>query len=119
MRFDPLVEARRRLHHGCMNTYQVTVVETDAGPDPAMRERLARCAAFRLGSLERRTGHYPQVGGEFDMLDHFEGRFLWERSDEEMVDDPPSRVDYEVLAVDPLAPPTAPGVVKVQVRIVF
>jgi hypothetical protein len=83
------------------------------------RRRSRHAYTLHVTDLERRTGHYPQVGGEFDMLDHFEGRFLWERSDEEMVDDPPSRVDYEVLAVDPLAPPTAPGVVKVQVRIVF
>jgi hypothetical protein len=101
-----------------MNTYQVTVVETHDGPDAAMRERLARCAAFRLESLERRAKHYPRVGGEFDMLDHFEGRFLWERSDEEMVNDPPSRVDYEVVGVDPPEPPATPGLVQVQVRIV-
>lgn len=119
MRFDPLVAARRHLHHGRMNTYQVIVVETTNGPDAAMRERLAQCAAFRLSRLEQRQGHYPRRGGEFDMLDHFEGRFLWERSDEELVDEPPSRVDYEVVAVDPEQPPATPGLVKVMVRIVF
>jgi hypothetical protein len=102
-----------------MNTYQVTVAETAGGPDAAMRERLATCAAFRLGTLERRTGHYPQAGGEFDMLDNFSGPFFWERSQDEIANDPPSRVDYEVISVDPALPPGAAQTVRVVVRIVF
>jgi len=102
-----------------MNSYEVTVAETAGGPDAAMRERLATCAAFRLATLERRTGHYPQAGGEFDMLDNFAGAFLWERNDDEIANDPPSRVDYQVLAVDPPLPPDAAQTVRVAVRIVF
>lgn len=101
-----------------MHTYEVTVAETPDGPDAAMRQRLATCAAFRLGSLERRTGHYPQAGGAFDMLDNFNGPFLWERSDEQIADDPPSRVDYEVVSVDPPSTPSSPRAVRVTVRVV-
>lgn len=101
-----------------MNTFQVTVLETEGGPDAAMRERLARCAAYRLESLAKRRGSVPVVGGCFDMLDHFEGPFFWERSDAEMVDNPPSRVDYEVVAVDPPTPPAGGGTMRVTVRVV-
>lgn len=101
-------------------TYEVTVAETDGGPDAAMRDRLARVAAYRLATLARRGGHHPQAGGGFDMLDHLEGPFFWQRTQEEMADNPPSRVDYEVLAVDPVAPPAAPdSTVRVTVRLVF
>jgi hypothetical protein len=63
-----------------MNTHEVTIAETAGAPDAAMRERLATCAAFRLKSLERRTGHYPQASGGFDMLDNFSGPFPpWRR----------------------------------------
>ncbi|HRD85766.1 MAG TPA: hypothetical protein PLF63_11400 [Rubrivivax sp.] len=120
MRFPTLRRPASVLHHGLMqNTYLVTVVETEGGPDAAMRTRLATCAAFRLASLERRSGHYPQPGSEFDMLDNFSGPFLWERSDQQMADDPPSRVDYEVLSVDPLTRPDVPGEVRVTVRLAF
>lgn len=102
-----------------MNTYEVTVAETPGGPDAAMRERLAACAAYRLASLERRTAHYPQAGGQFDMLDNFAGPFLWERSDDDIANDPPSRVDYEVVSVDPASPPSAAQTVRVTVRIAF
>lgn len=99
------------------NTYEVTVAETDGGPDAALRERLARVAAYRLETLAERHDHHPQAGGAFDMLDHLDGPFFWERTDEEMVDNPPSRVDFDVLAVDPVARPATPGTVRVTVRI--
>jgi hypothetical protein len=102
-----------------MHDYVVTVAEEEGGPEPALRERFATCAAYRLGALEEREGHYPEVGGAFDMLDHFEGPFFWERTDEEMADDPPSRVDYEIVAVDPEVPPGSPQRVAVTVRVPF
>lgn len=102
-----------------MNTYEVTVSDMDGGPDAAMRARLATCAAYRLETLEDRNGHYPQPGGEFDMLDHYSGPFFWERSDEELATDPPSRVDYEVISVEPAIKPAEPQTIRVQVRIVF
>jgi hypothetical protein len=101
-----------------MNTYEVTIDEMPGGPDAAMRQRLATCAAYRLASLDRRTGHYPEAGGEFDMLDHFCGPFFWERSQDELANEPPSRVDYEVVSVDPPVRPDAAQTVRVAVRVV-
>jgi len=122
-RIDPDAALRKNARPPCqdefMNTYQVTVIDTPDGPDAALRERLATCAAFRLSRLEQRLQHYPQVGGTFDMLDNFSGPFLWERSDEQMAADPPSRVDYEVVDVDPPFPPSSPQTVKVVVRLVI
>jgi len=118
MRFDPLGAARRPRHDGRMHTYQVTVAETAQGPGPELRERLAQCAVYRLETLDERHGHYPLPGSEFDMLDHFDGAFFWERSAESMDDDPPSRVDYVVVAVDPPQPPATPTTVRVTVEVI-
>ena len=100
-------------------TYQVALLEEPGGPDAALRERLARVAAFRLASLDRRQGHYPVVGGAFDMLDGLEGKFLWEMTDEELEASPPSRIDFEVVAVDPVERPATPGDIRVTVRVPF
>ena len=102
-----------------MNTHEVTIAETAGGPDAAMRQRLATCAAYRLASLDRRTGHYSEAGGEFDMLDNFSGPFFRERSQEQIANEPPSRVDYEVVPVDPPMRPAAAQVVHVAVRVSF
>ncbi len=101
------------------HTWQVTIESTPGGPDAAMRDRLARCAAFRLGRLNVREGYYPKQGDFFDMLDHFSGRFLWERSDQELADEPPSRVDYEVVRVEPAERPASDQTISVVARIVF
>ncbi len=98
-------------------TYVVTVVEEAGGPGAALRERLATIATFRLQSLDRRTGHYPVVGGYFDMLDSLEGKFLWEMSDAELEQKPPSRIDFEVLSVDPAERSATPSEVRVSVRV--
>lgn len=102
-----------------MHDYVVTVAEEEEGPEAALRERLATVAAHRLATLEEREGHYPEAGGSFDMLDHLDGPFFWERTDEEMVDDPPTRVDFEVVDVEPAAAPAAPQQVRVTVRVPF
>ncbi len=99
------------------NTYVVTVDAEPDGPDAALRSRLARIAAFRLGRLETKTGHYPAVGGTFDMLDCLEGKFLWEMTDEELSQRPPTRIDFEVLDVVPAARPATPSEVRVRVRV--
>jgi hypothetical protein len=36
-----------------------------------------------------------------------------------MVDDPPTRVDFEILAVDPVTPPAEQQAVQVRVRVPF
>ena len=102
-----------------MHTYEVTVAEQEEGPEPELRERWAKVAAYRLATLEEREGHYPEVGGNFDMLDNFEGPFFWERTDEELEADPPSSVQFEITAVDPAEPPAAPQVVTVTVIVPF
>ncbi len=99
------------------HTYLVTVVAEQGGPEEEMRERLAVIAAFRLQSLDRRTGQYPVVGGWFDMLDSLEGKFLWEMSDEELERKPPVRIDFELLSVDPAERPLTPTEVRVSVRV--
>lgn len=101
------------------NTYIVSVepVPVEDGPDAPMLERLATIAAFRLGSLERRTGHYPVPGALFDMLDCLDGKFLWEMTDEELEADPPTRVDFEVVSVEPAERPPQPSEVRVVVRL--
>jgi hypothetical protein len=101
------------------NTYRVTVMEEEGGPEPALRERLATVAAFRLGRLDEKQGHYPVVDGWFDMLDGFEGKFLWEMTDEELEASPPSRIDFEVVAVDPPERPAVPSEIRVTVRVPF
>lgn len=99
------------------NTYLVTVEASAGGPDEKLRARLGTIAAFRLGRLDARTGHYPVAGGAFDMLDCLDGKFLWEMSDAELEARPPTRIDFEVVAVDPVARPATPGTVKVIVRV--
>ncbi len=101
------------------HTYHVTIPEEPGGPDEALRRRFEAIAAFRLQSLDRRTGHYPVPGGAFDMLDCLEGKFLWEMTDEELEARPPSRIDFEVLSVEPLERPKVPSDVRVTVRVPF
>ena len=100
-------------------TYRVVLLEEPGGPDAVLRDRLAQVAAYRLASLDRRQGHYPVVGGAFDMLDGFVGKFLWEMTDDELATTPPSRIDFEVVAVDPVERPTTPGEIRVTVRVPF
>lgn len=97
--------------------YIVTVESGPEGPDAKLAERFAVIAAFRLRSLDRRLGHYPEASAWFDMLDGLEGKYLWEMSDAEVAENPPTRIDFEVLSVDPVVPPTEPGVVRVTVRV--
>ena len=101
------------------NQYIVEMLEQPGGPDAALRARLAVVLAFRLTRLEVNEGHYPKAGGEVDMLDNFNGPYLWEMSDADLEANPPSRVDFEIVDVDPAEPPAAPGTVKVSARVVF
>jgi hypothetical protein len=102
-----------------MRDYTVEVLDEDGGPDPALRERFAACAARRLARLEANEGHYPTVGGSFDILDGFEGPFVWEMTPEELEANPPSSVLLEVVTVDPAEPPADGGPVQVGVRVPF
>lgn len=99
-------------------TYVVDLLEQEGGPEPALRERFAVVIAYRLGQLEEQRGVYPKPGDSFDFLDAFEGKYLWEMTDAEFEATPPTRVDFEVLEVDP-AEPAGSGAVHVRAQIPF
>lgn len=100
-------------------TYNVTLTETPEGPDAALRERLAKVAAYRLETLHEREHYYPKAEDFFDMLDNMQGPFLWEMSDEELEKNPPSRIDFKVLNVNPISPPATDSTINVEVTIEF
>lgn len=99
--------------------YKVEVEPGDDGPPAELLDRLATIAAHRLSRLNERDGHHPVVGAGFDMLDNLEGPYLWERTDEDLAENPPTRVDFEVVAVDPVDPPTDGTPVRVRVTVPF
>jgi hypothetical protein len=103
-----------------MAAYQYTVElpAEDDGPEPALRERFATVIARRFQQLEEQKGIYPKAGDAFDFLDAFEGKFVWEMTDAEFEATPPTMVDFEVLAVEPVEP-AGSGPVAVTVRIPF
>lgn len=98
--------------------YTVDVAAEDGGPEPELRERFATVIAYRLGQLEDQGGAYPKAGDAFDFMDAFEGKFVWEMTDAEFEATPPTLVDVEVVAVDPVEP-AGSGPVAVSVRIPF
>ncbi len=96
------------------------IVTVEAGPeamDHALLDRLSVVAAYRLETLSERDDYYPAAGMEFDMLDNFEGKYFWDMSDEEFALNPPSRVDFETVAVSPVEPPADGAEVRVLVRL--
>lgn len=98
--------------------YVVDLPDEVGGPEPALRERFAVIIAYRLHQLEEQKGVYPKAGDAFDFLDAFEGKYVWEMSDAEFEATPPTRVDFEVLEVDPVEP-AGSGAVHVRARIPF
>jgi hypothetical protein len=98
------------------HTFEVTVEEHADGPGPELRARFAACAARRLRNLENEDGTYPRPGFGFNILDGFEGKFVWEMTDDEVADAPLTFVDLEVTAVDPPTP-SGDGTVIVSVRV--
>lgn len=101
------------------NTYIVTVEAAPEGSSPEMLARLSKVAAYRLSTLERRDQHYPVAGENFDMLDNLEGKFFWEMTDEEFNNNPPGRVDFEVISVDPVERPATAADIRVHVRMPY
>lgn len=100
------------------HSYEVEIEDTEGGPEPTLRERFAVCAARRLQKIEAEAG-YPQAGQSFDILDAFEGKYVWEMTDAEFEATPPSRVDLEVVSVDPVEAPADGATVKVVARVSF
>lgn len=98
--------------------YTVQVLAEDGGPEPELRERFATVIARRFQKLEDQKGVYPKAGDAFDFMDAFEGKFIWEMTDDDLEATPPSLVDFEVVEVDPVEP-AGSGPVAVTVRIPF
>ncbi len=103
-----------------LDTNEYLVEMEDQGPEgPAapLRERFATCARFRLRQLERRAGHYPRAGGALDIMDGFEGKFVWEATNAELEAHPMSIIDLEVVSVDPPFRPDTHTTVRVVARV--
>lgn len=98
--------------------YTVDVLAEDGGPEPELRERFATVISHRLAKLEDQKSVYPKAGDAFDFMDTFEGPFIWEMTDDDLEATPPTLVDFEVVAVDPVEP-AGSGPVAVTVRIPF
>jgi hypothetical protein len=101
-------------------THEFTVEfeEQEDGPEPALRERFAVAASRRLGLLEKDGTPYPKAGGDFDIMDAFEGPYVWEMTDAQFEATPPSLIGCEIVSVDPVEA-AADGPVMVVARIVF
>jgi hypothetical protein len=84
--------------------FSVTIVAEEGGPEPALRERFVTAIVYRLELLNDRDGTYPKAGDNLDFLDSFQGPFSWELTEEEFYNNPPSRVDFDVVDVDPVTP---------------
>ncbi len=97
--------------------YQVTLIADEDGPEPELAERFITCATRRLGRLEEDQGFYPAVGAPFDIMDAFAGPFVWEMTAAEFEATPPSRVDLEIVSVDPVDRPAPGATVRVTVRV--
>jgi hypothetical protein len=98
--------------------FEVEVAEQPDGPDAELRARFRVCAERRLTKLEAQGRAYPAVGDVFDILDAFEGPYVWEMTPEELAARPPVGVELEVTAVDPIEPVAEPAPVRVVVRVV-
>lgn len=98
--------------------YTVEVLAEEGGPEPELRARFATVIARRFQQLDDQKGVYPKAGDAFDFMDAFEGPFVWEMTDAEFEATPPTRVDFEVVSVDPVEP-AGSGPVAVAVRIPF
>ncbi len=102
--------------NGQPRTYVVHIEEQDDGPDAALRERFATCAAHQLGLLEEREGTFPEAGGSFSITDAFEGKYVWEMTDDEVASSPLTIINLDVLSVDP-TPASSADTVHVTVRV--
>ena len=98
-------------------TYEVQIEPTADGPEPELLERFVVCATRRLAKLEPTEG-YPVAGRGFDIMDAFEGPYIWQMTDAELEATPPTRVDLEVVSVDPVEPPADGRTVTVVARLV-
>ena len=97
--------------------YEVQILAEDDEPPAALRERFRVCLERRLARLETQGGPYPQVDEVVDILDAFEGPYVWEMTPEELEARPPVSVELLIVEVEPTEPPAEPATVKVTVRV--
>jgi len=81
--------------------FTVEFEEQDGGPEPALRERFSVVASRRLQKLEEDGRPYPKAGDQFDFMDAFEGPYVWEMTDAQLEETPPTLIGVEVVSVDP------------------
>lgn len=94
--------------------YTTEIIEEAGGPDEQLRVRLATVAAYRLTRIIEKDAFVVEPGAQFDMLDNFEGPFLWEMSDEDLERNPPTSVAFGVVSSA-----ETNGVVHVRLRVPF
>ncbi len=82
--------------------FTVEFQEQDGGPEAALRERFSVVASRRLTKLEQDGAAYPQAGGEFDFMDAFEGPYVWEMTDAQFEETPPTLIGAQIVSVDPV-----------------
>jgi len=97
--------------------FTVEFEEQDGGPEPALRERFGVVASRRLGKLEGDGHPYPRAGDDFEFMDAFEGPFIWEMTDAQLEQTPPTLVSAQVVSVDPVEETDGP--VRVVARVQF
>lgn len=98
--------------------FTVEFPEQEGGPEPALRERFGVCASRRLGLLEADGRPYPKAGEAFDVMDAFEGPYVWEMTDAQLEATPPSLIDVEVVSVEPEVD-AGSGPVRIVARVLF
>ena len=81
--------------------FTVEFPEQDGGPEPELRERFSVVASRRLQKLEEEGRPYPKAGDEFDFMDAFEGPYVWDMTDAQFEETPPTSVGVEIVSVDP------------------
>jgi hypothetical protein len=91
--------------------YQVDILQDPEDLPPEHRARFITCLERRFAKLE---GSF-QAGGTIDILDAFEGPFVWEMTPEQLEATPPVGVEF---TIESLSEPID-GVVHAVVRLVY
>jgi len=94
-----------------MSSYTVDVLPEPEELPAEHRERFRVCLERRLGKLTT-AGKPPVVGGAVDILDAFDGPYVWEMTPEQLEATPPTQIWFTVVSMEPAGDST-----KVTVRI--
>ena len=93
-----------------MRTYRVEIRCDDDLPD-AQRARFLVCLARRFARLED-AGTPAEVEGPIDILDTFEGPFVWEMTPAQLEATPPVGVEFVVVSLTEVDADTVDAVVQ-------